>query len=148
MLTMLRVTAIAQIVQGCLELVMAALLALGAVLQGSPEFQERLADNPMARMMPGFFGVLALLFAVLGGLRIYAGVRAWKFEGYVLSLVTAFAGLLTLLSCYCAPTAVLVLVLVLVTLLNGQVREAFDRRRGGARPSAVEDWLRSLESRP
>jgi len=141
MLTLLRVTAVAQIAQGCLDLLAAVMMAFMAFVQGSAEIQEQLADNPVAEIMPAFAGVLAAAMFAVGGMRIAAGIMNWQFRGYALSLVAAGGGMISVFTCYCIPTALTVLILTLVALLNGQVREAFDRRARGESARDVEAWL-------
>ena len=144
MLTLLRVTAIAQIIQGCLDLASAAMFTAIAVLQGSAEFQQTLERSPVSNVLPALFGIFAVVTLATGVLRIAAGILNWQFRGYVISIVAAASGLIGMVNCYCIPTSLTVLILTLVTLLNGQIREAFDRRAQGESARDVEQWLSVL----
>jgi len=66
-----------------------------------------------------------------GVLRIIAGVRNYNFKGRMLGIVSICAGLGSMLSCYCAPTAIGLLVYGLVIFLSPAVKAAFEMARQG-----------------
>ena len=77
-------------------------------------------------------GALAFVVFVLGPallaagiLTIAAGIRNLKHRGRTLGLIAVASAGVALPTCYCAPTALGLLVYGLVVYLNGEVRAAF-----------------------
>ena len=71
----------------------------------------------------GFLGLLVLSGAVL---HILAGIRNYLFRSRMLGIVALIAGMVTtLITCYCAPTAVALGVYGLVCYLNPEVTHVF-----------------------
>ena len=69
---------------------------------------------------------------LLGGiLRIYAGYQNYQYRSRTLGIVSLVLGMTSVLSCYCAPTAIAVLVYGLIIYLNPAVMAAFEMGRQG-----------------
>jgi hypothetical protein len=66
-----------------------------------------------------------------GVLRIVAGVQNYRFKGRTLAMISIVAGLGSMLSCYCAPTAIGLLVYGLILLMNPAVKAAFEMASRG-----------------
>ncbi len=129
------IVAVLMIVQGCLEVVMGlGLVGLGAVLprimqsemarQGQPpEVPDPETMSWILLAVYGFLGLLVLSGAVL---HILAGIRNYMFRSRMLGIVALIAGMVTtLITCYCAPTAVALGVYGLVCYLNPEVTHVF-----------------------
>ena len=68
---------------------------------------------------------------ISGILRIVAGYQNYQFKGRMLGFVSFILGMSSMLSCYCAPTAIGVLVYGLIIYLNPAVTAAFQMAREG-----------------
>jgi hypothetical protein len=73
-----------------------------------------------------FYVVAGLLTVTAGVLGIVAGIKGLKYRGRMLGLVGLISGVTTFLSCYCFPTALILLVYGLVVYLNSDVVRAFE----------------------
>lgn len=135
------------VVQGGLELLMGlGLLGLGIFLPSA--IQEEMAENPgpsgsgtqgaaFLVMMLVVYGGLGLLNSVAGALHIYAGCRLFQFRSRTIGIVSLAGGCLTVLSCYCAPSAIALAVYGLIVLLNHEVTLAFAMSEAGYPPETV-----------
>lgn len=135
-----KVLAILTIVQGALELVLGFILVgVGVVVFfAGPEMivaQHRGRGVPPPPFLAEW---LFLAYLVMGGmlvlvasLRIGAGIMNLSFRGRVFGMITAGLGLLTSLTCYCAPTSIALLIYALIVYLDGNVVQAFRERDGG-----------------
>jgi hypothetical protein len=130
-----QVVAILMIVQGALEALMGfGLVAMGgffpAMMQmemdrGNAGQQPPIPAEAMSWMMLVIYGGLGLLVLIAAGLHIFAGIRNYQFRGRILGLVALGGGMVTVLTCYCAPTAIGLGVYGLITYLNPEVAQAF-----------------------
>jgi hypothetical protein len=77
----------------------------------------------------GAFGLLAVLQVVPGALQVWAGYRARTFRSRGLALGALIAGLASSLGCYCAPTALALMVWGIVVLRDPDVRARFAASR-------------------
>lgn len=129
--------AILMLVQGGLELLMAVLL-IGLAGAAPVMFPNMTGDGGAARelglaappvpfttMMIVMYGVMGAGGLIAGVLHIVAGVFGLRFRRRTLGIVALTAGLVSLSTCYCAPTAIGLFVYGLVTYSNPQVRAAF-----------------------
>lgn len=135
-----QVVAILMIVQGALEaLVGVALVAVAgffpAMIQmeaqggrgGPPPAQV----ETMSWVMLVMYGGMGLLVLAAACLHIFAGIRNYKFRSRVLGLVALGGGMVTVITCYCAPTAIGLGVYGLITYLNPEVVQAFAMGEAG-----------------
>jgi len=129
-----RVFSIFNGIQGVLEipmgLVTAGLGLLFPALAQMGEFQKgQNGAQPPPTEFFWFFGVIYFVIGVpvllCGILRIVAAVRNYRFKSRTLGMVSIIGGLCSMLSCYCAPTAVGLLVYGLILFLNPAVKAAF-----------------------
>jgi hypothetical protein len=60
-----------------------------------------------------------------------AGIRNYKFRGRTLGLIALGGGMVTVMTCYCAPTAIGLGVYGLITYLNPEVAQAFAMGEAG-----------------
>jgi len=119
------------VVQGTLELLMGvALLMIGLVLPYA--VVGGVADAPPPGGSPAMYWVLtavylgmALVNLAAAVLHIFAGIRNYQFRNRPLGIVALSVGMATLLSIYCAPTAVCLGIYGLIVLLNREVVDAF-----------------------
>jgi len=126
------VIAVLMMVQGGLELLMGVFLAVmaGVVpllmrMDGVQGGREGPPPEAIAWMMLAIYGALGLLTIVAAVLHFLAGLRNYRFRSRTLGMVALAGGLVTVFSCYCAPTSVALAVYGLVTYLNADVNRAF-----------------------
>ncbi len=69
--------------------------------------------------------VFGLAISIPGILRIYAGYNVYRFRRRILAIVANCLGFVSLITCYCAPTAIALGVYSLIVLLQPSVVYAF-----------------------
>ena len=120
-----QVLATAQIVEGSLELMGGLIFGLSPGGTGSAELW-------IAMSLAG------LAVALIGLLRIVAGVLTFSFRGRAFGMATLAVGLLSGLTCCCLPTSLALCVYGFVVYMSADVQRAFAQRAAGA---SVEDVL-------
>jgi hypothetical protein len=128
-----RVYAILSAVQGLLELPMGAMVlgmgffipAMMALDKSNPKGGGNPPPDEFIYGMMGAYIAIGsvVLFSAL--LRLFAAYRNFYFKGRTLGIASMIVGLGPLLTCYCGPTAIGVLVYGLIVYLNPAVRMAF-----------------------
>jgi uncharacterized membrane protein HdeD (DUF308 family) len=137
----IRTFAILNSVQGILE-VMFGLMASGAgiffpLMTRMEEFKKAAAegDGPPPEQMMWIAGGIYLtigIFALTSGiLRIVAGVQNYRLKGRMLGFVSLIVGMAPVFTCYCAPTAIALLVFGLIIYLDPAVKAAFNLVKQG-----------------
>jgi hypothetical protein len=126
------IIAIGLIVQGALELGFALLLLFVGLMFALATDPELAKMRPMSGIM---FGLAAPALAC-SVLRIVAGLYNWRYRGRILGMAALGVGLLTMVTCYCAPTSIGLAVYGLIVYLNDSVIAAF--ALGDAGKSAVD----------
>jgi hypothetical protein len=126
------VVAVLMMVQGGLELLMGlGLVVMGTVFPTMMRAQEMRggADGPSPEMvgwmMLAIYGGLGVVTLIAAGLHIYAGLRNYRFRSRTLGIVALAGGMVTVFTCYCAPTSIALGVYGLITYLNYEVSQAF-----------------------
>jgi hypothetical protein len=145
------VVAILMMVQGGLELLMGlGLVAMGGifpVLMRMGELRDGGEGPPpemVGWMMLAIYGGLGVLTLVAAGLHLFAGLRNYRFRSRTLGLVALSGGLVTVFTCYCAPTSVALAVYGLVTYLNPDVSHAFALGEAGRKRNEILATFRDL----
>ena len=82
--------------------------------------------------------VVGLVIAVVGGLNIFAGLKVKNYRGKTLAIIALAAGLLASLTCWCAPTALGLLIYGLIVLMNEDVKRAFEMGEQGYSPQDIQ----------
>jgi hypothetical protein len=90
---------------------------------------------------PMLFAVIYIVWdgviLICGLLNAIAGFRVMKFRGRILAIVALFTNVVVLFSCYCAMTAIAMMVYGLIVLFHADVARAFDLVADGATPEEV-----------
>jgi hypothetical protein len=146
-----RVVAIIMVVQGALELGMAVLLGVLAVIvpqmaaqAASSHPQDSLPPQAFLQIMTFTYGGMAAATFVAALLHIIAGVRNYRFRGKVFGIVAMACGVLSASSCYCLPTAVGLGVYGLIVYLNEGTAEAFRMGKSGVTATRILDAFRPV----
>ena len=149
-----RTVAILMIVQGGFEILMSLILFVLAVVmplmlaQGElngPMQQGQLPPEAFFWILPVIYGGLGLLVLLVAVLHIVAGVKNYRFRSKTLGIVAMTTGLLSLLTCYCLPTAAGIMVYGLVIYLNEEVAEVFRMGEAGYQADDILATFRRLE---
>ena len=135
------VVAILMMVQGGLELLaglgLAGMGVFTMVMVRMEQFQEHGAGPPdmppeaLGWMMLAVYGGMGLVALVAGGLHLFAGLRNYRFRSRTLGFVALAGGLVTMFTCYCAPSAIALGVYGLITYMNPEVAQAFAMGEAG-----------------
>jgi hypothetical protein len=142
------IVAILMMVQGGLESLIAVLLLImggvmptifGAMAAGAPAGPGQ-APPPAAVgwIVGGFYFGYGVVILVVGVLNLVAGWRNFWFRGRAMGLVALSLGLVTLLTCYCFPTASALFIYGLIVYLNGQSTRWFALGTRGATPEVIQ----------
>jgi hypothetical protein len=134
-----RTFAILNAVQGVLEISMGLFTSgMGIALPALLRWDK--AKNPTAGgpeqetflwFLTGLYLVIGIPVLVSGVLRIESAWQNYRFKGRLRSLISLVVGMGAMLSCYCAPTAIALLVYGLILHLNPAVKAAFEMGRQG-----------------
>jgi hypothetical protein len=82
----------------------------------------------------GIYGGGRSLVALIGALHAIAGFRVMAFKNRVLGLVALFSNTLLLFTCYCAVTAIPMMIYGLIVLFQSEVGRAFEMVAAGSTP--------------
>ncbi len=141
-----RIFAILNAFQGLLEIPMGLLLSgIGIAMPALQRLQKNNnAGGPNGPAEESMFLFITVLYIVIGIpllisgiLRVAAAWQNYQFKARTLSLVSIIVGMATLFSCYCAPTAIGLLVYGLILHLNPAVKAAFALGRQGRSPAQI-----------
>lgn len=80
------------------------------------------------------YGVLGGVTALVGIFNVVAGYRVMTMRNRVLGIIALFSNLLAMMTCYCAPTAIGMMVYGLIVLFQPDVARAFEMVARGATP--------------
>jgi uncharacterized membrane protein HdeD (DUF308 family) len=135
-----RIFAVLNAVQGMMEIPMGLFTAgMGVLLPTMMRWEQAKNPNRPADEPPElFFWGIAVVYFVIGVpvlisgvLRIIAAIKNYRFRGRTLGLVSIIAGVGSMFTCYCAPTAIALLVYGLMLYMNHAVRAAFQMGQQG-----------------
>jgi hypothetical protein len=145
-LTQQRVVAILMIVQGTMTTLMGLMLAVAAVAVPMMIEADMRRNNgfnggpPPAEMrwfMLGIYGVMGLCALSAGLLQIYGGIQGIRLRNHTLGLVALGAGVLTVVTCYCFPTSLALLIYGLIIYFHDTTRRAFELAKQGHNFDAI-----------
>jgi hypothetical protein len=126
------IVAVCLIVQGVLEVLFGGFMVLfGCLFLNNPQLQGM-------QTFAWFMIVIALPGFACGGLRIAAGVFNLRFRRRVLGMTALGAGLLTMITGYCAPTSIALAIYGLIVYLNDSTIAAFAMGDGGKEPADIQ----------
>jgi hypothetical protein len=142
----IRIFSVLNAVQGLLEVLMGLMLAgIGVAMpfiSKLKEVQEAKTDGeiPPEQVLwiaGAFYLVIGIVALASGILRIVAGVQNYRLKSRVLGLVSVIVGVAPVFTCYCAPTAIGMLVYGLIIHLDPAVVAAFKMVAQGKTASQV-----------
>ena len=116
------------------DVLIAAVFLLGASTGSS---QGRPEDEALLHAMAAFW---VITLTVVGVLRFVTAAKLKRFEGKVLTMVSAAVGLVSIAVCF-VPVALVPFVGAIVLLVDRRRTRAFEMRAEGASVSEVRAWL-------
>ena len=125
------VVAILLIVQGALELLMGGFyLISGGIVATIMARQPPPAGNPNLPFSPvwfmgGMYAVMGFGALAVAALKIFAGWRNYSFRGRTWGVAALVSGMASLVTCYCFPTALLLMIYGLIVYLSADAAWAF-----------------------
>lgn len=116
------------IVQGALDMLMGLLLTALAVafpimLQTQPPSPE--LTPSLVGFVTVIYGGLSVLMLAVGLLSVIAGWRNYHCRGRTLGIIALACGSLTLVTCYCLPTSLCLMIYGLIVYLSEDGTRAF-----------------------
>jgi len=139
---------ILMVVQGALNCIFGGLAVIYAVMmprfiaQANQPGQPQLTPNTGLIFAVGG-GVAAFVMISLGLLWIFSGLSVTRYKRRTLAIVSLAAGMVTLFTCYCFPTSLMMGIYGLIFLFNPSVTTAFEMRGEG---KSVDDIKRKFLS--
>jgi hypothetical protein len=135
------VVAILMIVQGSLV----SLAGMFFLFLGPAMFLNRSShpaqDQQIVNVIGGINILLGGLLVGVGGLNIVAGIKNLKYRGRTLGITALSLGVAGIFGCYCAPTAIGLLIYGLIIYLNQDVSRAFVMGEQGATPEQIKNAI-------
>jgi|SoiMethySBSTD1v2_1073268.scaffolds.fasta_scaffold194602_2 hypothetical protein len=136
MVGQVKIVGILMIVHGLTVMIMGGILAaLGIMMAGAAPPG---GGGPGGPPDPVIFVIIYIawggVIAACGLLNSVAGFRVMTFHNRILGLIALFSNILALLSCYCALTAIGMMIYGLIVLFQPDVARAFELVAGGATP--------------
>jgi hypothetical protein len=140
-----RIYAILSAVQAALEIPLGLMLVcVGGMFPVMMQLDKNNPNRAGNGPPPEVLGVVMAVYITIGVvlisiavLRLVAAYRNFYFKGRVLGLVAMSVGLLSMLTCYCAPTSIAVLIYGLIVYQNPAVRAAFAWGEEGRTPAEI-----------
>ena len=143
----IRIAAICMIIQAMLELLFSGYLIAMSFFMNSVVVQQQQNSMPpeqqemIENVFFFYFGIGGGLVLIIGVLRLVAGILGVMYRGRTLGLVTHFLGLVSMLTCYCLPTAIGVCVYGCVVYFNSDVAHAFKMRAEGNTVQEINEFF-------
>ena len=119
------------------------LIGLGWFMGNMDQFMPANAQQPpeldmMAQnMMLWGFGIVGGVILIISILHFIAAYLGFTYKGRVFGIVTMILGLGSLLSCYCAPTAIGLAVYGMIIYFNPAVSKAFALGKSGMKKQEI-----------
>ena len=130
------------IIQGSLvSLAGVFLLFLGPAMFSLSGSSHRAEDEQVMTVIGGIYILIGGLLLGVGGLNIVAGIKNLKYRGRTLGITALSLGGLAIFGCYCAPTAIGLLIYGLIIYLNQDVSRAFAMGEQGATPEQIKNAI-------
>jgi hypothetical protein len=98
--------------------------------------------NVDSELSPVIGSIIAALMMGVGGFRIFAGAMNYQFRGRVLGIVALTAGMATLITLFCLPTAIALAIFGLIVFVNKDSAPVFALRSQGYTREQVRATLR------
>ncbi len=131
------------IAQGVLLLLMGGYFIVLGVFMGNmdqfmpPGAQQAEFQDMQLSIMFWAMGAIGGMILIISILHFVAAFLGFNYKGRVFGIVTMVLGLLSLLSCYCAPTAIGLAVYGMIIYLNPASAKAFQMGKSGMKKQEI-----------
>ena len=142
------IVGVLMVVQGaidCLGGIIAAFYAVfmpSIMAEAARQQAAQGGGQPMPENIGTFFavggGIVAVVMIGLGILLIYSGISVARYQRRTLAIIALASGLMTLFTCYCFPTSLLLGIYGMIFLFNQPVAYAFELRSKGYSPQEIQ----------
>ena len=85
----------------------------------------QLTKEGMATMLYGMYGAVAAIVSVIGIIDIYAGIRNYGYHNRTLGIITLVLNMGAILTCWCAPLSIALMIFGLIIYLSPDTDQAF-----------------------
>lgn len=149
MVNQITIVAILQIVQGGFECLM-ALMLLGFTIFFSVGISGEEIDISEGEvyMLLAIYGGLFVLVLASAIFRIVTGVACLKFKWRIPTVISLSAGFITLMTCYCGPTAIALGIYGIIVLLSPPAAKAFRMRQNGMTVQEIKHAFQMASAQP
>jgi hypothetical protein len=109
-------------------------------------------DEGVLTVMSAVYLILGLVVLASGILNVFGGIRARNYRSRTVVLVALFANMISIFTCYCAPTSIGMMIYGLIVIFQPDVARAFELGQQGISPDEIRrefsgvDWRRRLPS--
>jgi hypothetical protein len=135
MVGQVKIVGILMMVNGLTVALMGGLyIAVGSFMMAAMPGPPAGGGGPPPELFLIIYGVLGAVTALVGIFNVVAGYRVMTMRNRVLGLVALFSNLIAMMTCYCAPTAIGMMVYGLIVLFQPDVARAFEMVARGATP--------------
>ena len=93
-----------------------------------------------------FMGIYGACFLGVAILSILAGLGVRQYRGYVFATVALVANMATVITCYCFPTSLALLIFGLIVLLDSDVKNAFRAVASGETPESIRSRNSTMQA--
>ena len=136
MVSQVKIVGILMLVHGITVTLMGALYAaVGPMVMAFAPPPPAGGGGPPPELLLVIYVVMGSVIMVVGVINIIAGYRVMTMRNRVLGIVALFLNILPMLTCYCAPTSIGMMIYGLIVLFQGDVGLAFERVSRGATPA-------------
>lgn len=133
MVGQVKIVGILMLVNGVTVALMGALYAaMGPMMMAFAPPAGAGGGGPPPEIFLIIYGTIGGVVLLVGVLNVIAGYRVTTMRNRVLGLIALFTNVVALITCYCAPTAIAMMVYGLIVLFQPDVTRAFEMVAGGA----------------
>ena len=145
MVGQIKIVGILMMVNGSIIAIVGALYAaMGPMMMAIGPPPPAAGGGPRPELFLIIYGVLGGVILISGAVNIVAGFRVMSMRNRVFGIVALFLNVVSLITCYCAPLAIAMMIYGLIVLFQPDVNRAFEEVARGATP---EEAVRKLTKR-
>jgi len=148
MVGQVKVVGILMMVHGLMVVLMGAgLAAMGSwMMFAMPPPPPGGGGGPGPELFAIIYGAWGGLVILCGLFHAVAGFRVMSYRNRVFGIIALFTNIIVLLTCYCAPTGIAMMVYGLIVLFNSDVDRAFEMvSRGATVEEAIGRYTRVFD---
>jgi len=143
----IKIVGILMMVNGAIIAIVGALYAaMGPMMMAIAPPPPAAGGGPPPELFLIIYGVLGGVILISGAVNVVAGFRVMSMRNRVFGIVALFLNVVSLITCYCAPLAIAMMIYGLVVLFQPDVSQAFDAvARGATQEEAIRKHTRRYD---